>query len=217
MRRALWTSPLILLLLILVTPTAAQGLDLSKARSHVQKKKWRKGLKVLDEQIKEAVRSRHLGKSEVVDAIRLRALLEAGQDRLPAARFWWHAGLNLNAEGANEVLNLAPEEVVAALRGMEVRPRDPPLRSSLTQVMARPQAGAPSTLYSLANRHLDGHVKYELKLGDPHVEQPLFVESTADPLAIYVALDHMVTLYLTAEYRQHKGKTKYFIVAFGRG
>ena len=206
-------------------PCVAGDIDWSEVRLRIEKGKWKKGFKALDEIVRKEIRTvgfgRGMSEADLVAAVRYRALLEAGGGRQQNAAYWWHAGLQLDSEGASELLAWAPDKVAAKLKDLQLRPPESPPRSSLTQVSGQenPSRSAPakaSTLFSLADLHLDGHVILELWLGNPQVERPLISEVTTDRVGIYVALDHTVLLYVPQQNRARMGNTKYLMVLFGR-
>lgn len=183
------------LIVALVIGTAAvPSLDLQKVEVHIQAEKWSQAEKALRREMRGAInQGGALDGGHLVDAVRYRAIIEAGQGRLDMAAWWWHAGLNLQSHGADEVLETLPEEIAGLLRPIKVRVSRPPAPVDLPKLKKHQQPQAvQSRLFTLANQRMKGYVKFEVEVGERGEPlKPLLLEASIPTAGVYAALEKL--------------------------
>ncbi len=176
----------------------------------IRAERWSKAGRLLDKELRALVTvGGEMDGGDLMHAVRLRALIEAGRGADEKAEWWWHAGLNLQSEGSESVLDLVDARVAAKLRSIKVRPSRPPDKT------ARPKPGrdsqrpsrAGSSLFTLANQRLRGKVVFEIEIGpNGGLRKPLLMESTLPGVAVYAALESQVGVRFPIEWRRGLGE-----------
>ncbi len=196
-----------------VAPSPPQvSVDFSEVREHLHEAKWSKARRALNRLMMETLeQGGRLDGGDLVQATRFRALIEAGAGSSEDAAFWWHAGLNLQADKADSFLELIPGELAKPLRDLEVRASQPPKSLKIKPVKHPP--AQPTALERLARRKLVGVVKIEALVGS-RPTQPLLIEATVPTAGVYVALDMVSRHRIPQKLRVQLGPTQNHIVRF---
>lgn len=201
------TAVCLSLALVSAAPMAgAAEIRFDEIETLIRAERWSKAGRLLDKELRALLTAGgDMDGGDLMHAVRLRALIEAGRGADEKAEWWWHAGLNLQSEGSESVLDLVDEKVAAKLRTIRVRPSRPPEKG------ARPKPGrdsqkpghASSAIFSLANQKLRGKVVFEIELGpNGGLRKPLLMESTLPGMAVYAALDSQVGVRFPIEWRR---------------
>ena len=196
------------LLLALSAPQEAPAVRFDQVESHLRAERWAKARKVMHRDIRALIaEGGAMDGGDLMKAVRYRALIEAGAENHEAAEWWWHIGLNLQSEGAKDVLALVRPEIAATLEPITVRPSRPPEKIDLPKLKDRPNEVG-STLFRIANQKLSGVAQFEIWLG-PRGEfrKPLLIEATVPTAGIYAALDNQEKVRFPMEWRRLLGDT----------
>ncbi len=110
-----------------LSPPDVVRMDFAEVRNHIDRGSWKKARRELNGNMLDLIKEGgSLDGGDLVQAIRLRAIIEAGAGHEKGAAFWWHIGLNLHADKAESMLTLLSDEKAAVLRAIQVRLHQPP-------------------------------------------------------------------------------------------
>ncbi len=201
-----------LLLALALTAADPPPVDFSEVRDHIHNTEWSKARRVLNRMMMEVVEGGgRIDGGDLVQAVRLRALIESGDGNPEDAVFWWHAGLNLYSDKAESFLELVSSDVAEPLRAIQVRPSDPPKPLKIKPVKHLPSK--PTALERLARQKLSGMVKIEA-LVDTRPSLPLLIEATSPTAGVYVALDMVSRHRILQKLRVQLGTTQNHFIRF---
>lgn len=196
-----------------LSPPEVIRMDFAEVRNHIDSGSWRKARNQLNDSMLSVIKEGgSLDGGDLVQAIRLRAVIEAGAGQEKDAAFWWHIGLNLHADKAESVLTLLSEEKAATLRAIRVRPHLPPVPRGHPKGRGPGRRG--SSLYTTAGSRFHGEVKFEGLIDGARVKEPLLVEATVPTAGVYAALEELVAVRMSARSRSGPGPSRHFIFKF---
>lgn len=218
--RIIWRPsrhPLILFIAVFFcwTSTAAEaaGISFETVREHVLEAQWKKARSALQAEMLDLVKNREgMDGADLMRAIRYRAIIEAGAGDFEAAKWWWHAGLNLQTEGASPWLELLPDSAAQELASVEVRPMAPKveLEGGLpkTRKGDRPSKTT-SLVYRRAYTAYSGVVSFQVRMGvEGRFLEPLIESSTASSsVCVYAALAKMDGVRFPMSWRRGRPET----------
>ncbi len=188
-------------------------MDFAEVRAHIDQASWKRARNQLNGDMLSVIKDGgSLDGGDLVQAIRLRAVIEAGAGHEEDAAFWWHIGLNLHADKAESALTLLPDEKAAALRAIQVRAHQPPEPRGYPK--GRGQGRRGSSLYTAAGSRFHGEVKFEGLIDGPRVKEPLLVEATVPTAGVYAALEELAAVRLSARSRSGPSPSRHFIFKF---
>ena len=190
-----------------------------EVRKLVHEQEWRKARRVLHGELKRVIETKSaMDGADLMRAIRYRAVIEAGLGNTPGAEWWWHAGLNLQSEGAAPWLDFLPEDRAEPLARMQVRALAPKAKHSGKRPdpkKGEQPTGTKSALHSRANKVFLGDVKFQVRLTERgRFAEPLLESSTASSaVCVYAALDKIgETIYPKSWRRNHP---EFFSISVG--
>ena len=214
--------------LLLLGPTAGRAepaTDAEAVRHHVQAGQWKKAHRALDRWLLDTVKAGGaMDGQDLVRAVRYRAVIEAGKGHSESSRWWWHAGLNLQAEGAEAWLRYLPEAAAAELGGMTVRPLEPKkappkFRQGPERLEGDPIEEGSKKIFSPASRRFRGAVELQIKFGRKNeFKEPLLIAVEGVPtVCVYAALDYADSTRFPATWRAGREVAGYRVVFSGWG
>lgn len=225
-------ASLILVVLVgLTTPgqlqAEAQKVDFEPLKEQIRSEKWKSARKELRRLATASIETGgELDGADLVRLVRYRALVEAGAGKDIAARWWWHAALNLQSAGSDDYLSLIPDGAVEILRAVEVRPlesleeleRGAKRRArKATRGRDRPKNGN-SALYQAAHQRFQGAVEIQVAVAPRgNFEGPLLVGVSGVPsICVYAALDQLGEVRLSPKYAATSHPFRDITLRFGR-